>query len=322
MAYPWAFSIPGLLTDYVDEDYIVGPFPAASTIIQFSPSLISAPGVGGALDVSLHAAAGGGGDSIDASFAAGEYNQSETGSLQVNAGGYAYVRVTAESGDPMSLGGFFMVEDSAPVIDVGSEPLTIAEVKKHLKIADEITEHDSNLGNLLSRVREEAERYVGPIVAQNVTYTYDAFPSGRAQEWWDGVRDGAITADESGEIELPDGKIRSVTSITTYDDSDNATVMSSANYYADVVTNRIALRTGQVWPTVLRTRNGVVVVVAAGYALPEDVPGDLKERLKERVEQRWNARLAGEADPKIDAYFYGTRTIRKFGARNLFSGRA
>jgi len=318
MGYPVSISLPGSLTGYVDVDVLVGPFSTAQTITQFSPSLIDAP-VGGSVDVSVRNAASGAGDSIDASFAAGEYNASVTGSIDISAGGYAYIRVTAESGGALTLGGFFLVESAAPVVDIANEPLTLGEVKQHLNIATGITDHDTDLGNMIARVREEAETLTGlPIVSQSKTITLDEFPSGGDLEWWDGVRNGMVGSEEVRAIQLPAGNLQSVTSVTTYDDSDNATVLSSSNYFVDTVKNRIVLRSGQTWPTVNRVAGGIVIVAVMGWATPSAVPGDLKERMKERIAQRFRARGDSTAEGlRISSSFYGPWVRRNIGRRNL-----
>lgn len=318
MGYPVSISIPGLLTGFVNVDVLVGPFPTAQTIIQFSPALQEAPGGVGSLAVSVRTAAGGAGDSIDATFAAGVYNASVTGSIDIFAAGFAYIRVTAESGNPATLGGFFFLESAAPVIDIANEPLTLGEVKTHLNIPTGITDHDTDLGNIIQRTREEAERLIGaPIVNQSKTVTLDQFPTGGAVQWWDGVRDGVIGPGEFRQIQLPPGNLQSVTSLTTYDDSDTATVIASSSYFVDTVRNRIVLRDGNVWPVVDRVANGIVIVIQVGYATPSAVPGDLKERLIERIAQRWKARGENNREAlRIDSSFYGSWVRRRIGSRN------
>lgn len=321
MAYPVSgWGVDGLLAGYVNVDILVGPFPTAQTIVQFSPLLTSQAPIGGTLDVSLHVAAGGAGDSIDVSFISGSYNATGTGSLSIAAGGYAYVRVTADGGTTKAqgLGGFFLVESSAPVEDIVNEPLTLGEVKRHLNIA--ISDYDTDLGNMIARVRAEAEELCGiPIISQTKTMYLDRFPTGDGGiGWWDGVRDGIVSAGEAREIEIIPGNLQSVTSLTTYDDSDDPTVMSSNNYYVDLARNRIVLRDGQSWPVVSRVAQGIVIVLLMGWATPSVVPGDLKERLKERIAQRWHARPEStEAQLKIGSGFYGKYARPKLGRRNL-----
>ena len=312
-----SFFVTGLLTDLVNTDILIGPFPSAIVVTQFSPSLIGAPTGGGSLAVSLRNAADGAGDSIDATFAADANNASETGTVAIAADGYAYLRVTAESGGPLDLGGSFLYESAPPTADIANEPLTLGDVKKHLTIPTATSDHDDDLENLIVRVREEAERLTGiPIVSQSKTVTLNAFPGGGDLPWWDGVREGAISALESGEIELPPGNLQSITSLTTYDDSDAATVMSSANYFVDTVRNRIVLRNGQAWPSVTRVANGVVIVALMGWATPSVVPEGLKERLKERVAQRWQARPESSGETlSIDSSFYAPWVRRKLGQR-------
>jgi hypothetical protein len=319
MSYNVSYMIPGLLTGWVDNDYLIGPFPGNTDITQWSPSLTDAPNDGGGtgnLNVSLRNAAAGAGDSIDIVFADGESNQNEVATITVLGGGYAYIRVTSESGFPMGLGGFFVAQDASPIGDFSSEPLTLGEVKHHLGIQVTKTEHDTDLGNLITRTRADAERLCGiPIIDQAITYTLDKFPSGRAGDWWDGEREGALGADEANELELPPGNLQSVTSVTTYDDADAGTVFSSDNYFADLVTNRIVLRSGQAWPYVARVANGIVIVLQMGWPDQASVPQDLKERIKEHIALRWHHRNDMK-EVQVHSDFYGTWVRRRVGARN------
>jgi hypothetical protein len=203
--------------------------------------------------------------------------------------------------------------------NIDAEPLTLDEIKKAIHISAALNDHDTDLEHLIMSVRAEAEKLCGsPIIATTKTTYLDRFPVGEDLEWWDGVRDGCITANEKREIELPPGKLRSVASLTTYDDSDNATVMSSDGYFVDTEMNRIVLRAGYVWPTVARVANGIKIVAEMGWATPADVPYDLKERMMERLAVRWRHRndSTGKTN-KIDWLFYGPYTQLKFGTRNL-----
>jgi hypothetical protein len=313
------FSIIGLLTDWVNQDLLVGPFPENQTVSQFSPNLQRTPDAGGTCAVSIRNAADGGGDALSVVFDPGEYNENVSGSFEILAGAYAYVRVTAEAGDPMDLGGFFVVSASLPTVDISDEPLTLGEVKAHLGIKAAETGHDSTLEGWIARVREEAERLTGrPIVSQTKSLTLDRFPAmpEGVNEWWDGVRDGPVSMFQPSEIQLPEGNLQSVSAVTTYNDSDAATVMDAGDYFVDTTHNRIVARTGVTWPTVLRVANGIIITYVAGYATPSVVPGDLKARMLERIKMRWEARRLDKVDPRIGSEFYLGRAQVRIGGRD------
>jgi uncharacterized phiE125 gp8 family phage protein len=79
---------------------------------------------------------------------------------------------------------------------------------------------------------------------------------------------------------LPRAPVASVTSITSYDTANAATVYSSSKYVVDTVSEpgRIALNWGEIWPAPangLRNANALIVRYVCGYTAPEFVPDDL-----------------------------------------------
>lgn len=202
--------------------------------------------------------------------------------------------------------------------DISDEPIGLDEAKYWLSLAADKDDHDAEIERMVIEVRQEAEKLCGiPIIATAKTFYFDQFPGGEELGWWDGVRDGAVTANESREIELPPGTLRSVTSLTTYDDDDNATVMSADDYFVDTERNRIVLRSGAAWPTVARVANGIKIIAAMGWADRDSVPSDLKSRMKERLLLRWRGRGDGAVDLTITPWFYGQYAQIKFGRSNL-----
>lgn len=324
-------NFPGLGATWVGEEMLVGPFPFATDINSLNLSLVAAPGSGNALTVGVFTATGGGGAGGTLTFNDLEVNADVTFSTpkpQVASGGYMFVRVIANTGNAFGLSGFIAYEPaSGNPEDLAGEPLTLNEVKEHLRIKSTDVNHDNDLGNLIQRTREEAERLTGLYIkTTTVTEFLNKFPSGGELPWWDGVREGAISALEVGEIELPSGNLQSVTSVTTYDDSDVGTVFAAANYFVDTSRNRIVLRNGQSWPVPTRAANGVELIYVMGWPDPASVPGSLKELLKERISQRWVARkesrITGRTDAagtgiEIDSSFYGIWVRKTIGERNL-----
>jgi uncharacterized phiE125 gp8 family phage protein len=78
----------------------------------------------------------------------------------------------------------------------------------------------------------------------------------------------AFPVDSTGVIRVPAAPLVSVASITSYNSTDGATVMSTSDYTVDTVSEpgRIALRASGQWPSSLRTVNGGVVALTAGYS--------------------------------------------------------
>jgi uncharacterized phiE125 gp8 family phage protein len=78
----------------------------------------------------------------------------------------------------------------------------------------------------------------------------------------------AFPDESTGVIHVPASPLVSVTSITSYDTTDAATVMSSSDYTVDTYSEpgRISLRDDGEWPDDLRTVNGGKVICTVGYS--------------------------------------------------------
>jgi len=160
------------------------------------------------------------------------------------------------------------------------EPISTAEAKTHLKV--DVSDDDTLIATLVASARRSCEEYTNrALIDQSWTLFMDFWPGAGADDpLWEGTREGpeTILGGHAQHIELPKAPLDSVTSIKTYDDSDNDTEFSSDNYFVDTASEpaRVALRTGQSWPIPTRTVNGIEIIFKAGYGTAgSDVPDDL-----------------------------------------------
>src|SRR5580692_8919211 len=114
------------------------------------------------------------------------------------------------------------------------EPVTLADAKAQARVDTNID--DALIAALISGARQWAEHYTGrAFITQTWQMWLDLWPAAFAV-WWEGVHDGRITGlDEINYISLPRPPLASVTSVTYYDNSDNATVWAASNYFVDTV---------------------------------------------------------------------------------------
>ena len=141
------------------------------------------------------------------------------------------------------------------------EPLTIAEAKKHLELAEDDASHDGHLRQLIALAREVVEHDTG-IVCATGTYTL--------------VLDDFPPADE---IMLPVRPVSSVTSITYLDSAGSTQTMSSADYVLDNnhAIPRVRLAYLDSWPGSRGTPNAVTITFVAGYATQAAVSQTIKQ---------------------------------------------
>lgn len=150
-----------------------------------------------------------------------------------------------------------------------SEPVTLQEAKDHLRV--EVTTDDSLIGRLITDAREWAERYTRrALVSQTWRLWADEFPD-------------ADDGDEYLTLELPGGKVASVSSVK-YTDADGTVQTLSASAYQlsskghDTIA-RLRPVYGGAWPAARDEPDAVQVEYVVGYGAASDVPSQIKQAI-------------------------------------------
>jgi uncharacterized phiE125 gp8 family phage protein len=144
------------------------------------------------------------------------------------------------------------------------EPMSLDEAKAQIRRDEDFVADDALITQLIQAAREQVETYTERAL---ITQTLDLY--------FDGPPDGSV-------LFVPKPKLQSVTSVTTYDTADAATVLSSSNYLVDVASEpgRIVLDSGVSWYTTsLRDVNGLVVRAVCGYGGRSAVPQAIKQAM-------------------------------------------
>ena len=132
------------------------------------------------------------------------------------------------------------------------EPLTVDEAKDWLRVGADQMGDEAIIETLVTACRKKVEDRTGRFFFQTSCALHlDAFPS-----------------ESTGVVRVPASPLVAVASITSYNTTDGAAVMSSSDYTVDTVSEpgRIGLRASGSWPTSLRTIDGGVVALTAGYS--------------------------------------------------------
>lgn len=175
--------------------------------------------------------------------------------------------------------------------------VSLADIKLFLRV-DSTTE-DAEITAFAKAAITRIEKYIDhKLITQTWEILFDRFP-GSGSIALDDLT-GTIDVSRSvlnggrGQIELPFGRVQSITSFQTFDNDDNAYTFASTNYTVDTKSyqGRIALRLGQVWPaTVLRSVNGIKIVAVVGYGNSEtDVPEEITHAIKLTVAKMYENR--------------------------------
>ena len=176
------------------------------------------------------------------------------------------------------------------------EPLTVADANAHLRVDtydDEIT-----IEGLITTARIRVEQDTGRAL---ITQTWDFY--------WDDVP-------PSSTLLLPKAPIQSVTSVTSYNDSDVAAVLAATNYRVDTVSEpgRITLTSSGAWPSDVRDTNAFVVRAVCGYGAAVTVPRPLTQAMLLLIGSLYEQR-----EQVLITQFAGQFIEMPFGYRELIS---
>lgn len=137
------------------------------------------------------------------------------------------------------------------------EPITLAEARSHLRAT--ATDEDWLIQAWIVAVRKRVEHITWrKLITQTWDYFLDAFPS------WG--------------IEIPFGKLQSITSAKYIDTAGVEQTISSTLYQVDVKSDpgRLTPAYGETWPSAREQMNAVTIRFVCGYGLATAVPEDIK----------------------------------------------
>lgn len=174
------------------------------------------------------------------------------------------------------------------VVEPTEQPLSIQEVKAHLKI----THNDDE--SYIQRLIEASTRYceetlnISLITQQRATF-YDQISSSHKDVWWSGARLGSISElfEDPEFLELRGGPVNSIVKFETFDEDAVATEWDASNYYlsASAVSNippaRVVRKTGSTWPIADRRIDGIKITHLDGFGADwNTIPMDVRHGLQ------------------------------------------
>ena len=144
------------------------------------------------------------------------------------------------------------------------EPVTLTDMKDHLRIDTDIDLEAEEIKYMISAARRWCENFQHrAYITQTWQWALDAWPA--------------------SPFDVPLPPLQSAT-IAYYDTDETAATFSSSYYQTDIISEpgRISLVYGQSYPTTtLRPINGIIVTFIAGYGTSEsDVPENIRQAIK------------------------------------------
>ena len=147
-----------------------------------------------------------------------------------------------------------------------AEPVTLSEIKDHLRLEPDYDAEDMQLLSIALAARDYVEKITGKLL---ITQTWDMY-----LDWWP-------TGDA---IEITKGPLQSVTHIKYTDNLAVQTTWSSAEYSVDTDSDpgRVVLGYDYSWPDfTLHPKNPIVIRFVAGYgASGSSVPPSILHAIK------------------------------------------
>lgn len=150
------------------------------------------------------------------------------------------------------------------------QPLTLAEIKNHLRLSTGFTTDDTYIQALRDVAREHVEDYTGQkLRAQTWKLYLDEWPRDKSYD----------------HVTLPFAPVQSVPSsgVVYRDAENNSTTFSSTAWNADTVSipGRVVLEYDSDWPSVvLDNDNPISVEFVVGYTTPSSIPASIKHAMK------------------------------------------
>jgi uncharacterized phiE125 gp8 family phage protein len=155
------------------------------------------------------------------------------------------------------------------VTSATGEPITLEEVKKHLRLELGETNEDDYLEDLIISARQRVEAITGRSLMPESKYYY-------LDDW---------EVDNEDYIQIPNPPLRSIPSSgVSYTDSDgDSTTFSSTAWSSDTasIPGRLVLDYNDSWPTdVLDDNNPIRIQFQCGYSTRAAIPRSIKTAMK------------------------------------------
>jgi len=174
------------------------------------------------------------------------------------------------------------------------EPVTVAEVKAYARIDG--SDDDAHIAGWIETARTAAESYTKrSFITRTLKLSMDNAGCGRS-EWNPGYYQLPVNYFDGylpSKLELPQGPVIGVTSVTTYDTLNDPTLYESTRY--SVFGDRIVLNSGETWPSGLRSTNATEIIYTAGHGpAATDVPRPIRTAIIMHAAQMYDGQCGCE----------------------------
>jgi hypothetical protein len=186
------------------------------------------------------------------------------------------------------------------------EPITLGELREFLRLEESVETENDTLRDLIAEARVWCEEYTQRrFITQTVTQTLDFWP-GQFVTRGALPDEGRISDYKSGParyVELIEGPVQSITSVTLYDDVGGNATWNAANYRLASQNGgraRLALADGAAWPSATRRTDAIEILYDVGYGSSKtDVPPPIIRTIKSLAAHWYENREAYDAPRNV-----------------------
>ena len=166
-----------------------------------------------------------------------------------------------------------------------SPAISTADMKAFLRVDD--SAEDDLIASYVTTATEAVKQYLRrALLTETFVFKADGFTHPDADDRLMALGPGVHTASVpyvlggGDTLDLPFPPLQSVTTVVTYDRSDNSSTYAASRYGVDLQSGRIYLNESETWPTNLRAQDAVEVTYVAGYG-----SGSIPEPILEAIRQ-------------------------------------
>lgn len=175
------------------------------------------------------------------------------------------------------------------VTAASSQPLTLAEVKKHLEIDLEDSEHNDQLDGMIAEAVEQWEQDIDAACMQRTLRI-------NTNEFYD-------------DLKLPKRPVASITTIKYYDLNNTQQTLSTNVYGLDIANRSIRLKVNQSVPSYTPRWDAFEITYLAGHATAADVPALWKRAMLHFIAYGFDGNR-GDNDRGLDLRHYENLVLK------------
>ena len=203
------------------------------------------------------------------------------------------------------------------------EPISLQEAKDYLRVENSTDERI--IQAMIETARRFAEEHLGRSLMQQTIHQFIDGYDEMEDPLFEGFRKGPFLTYYKNYLTLARPPVQSITSVSTFNDSDAETTFASTKYYLDNVREpaRVVLRNGETFPTSLRVANAIKIVYVSGYSSPFSIPEPIRLGMLQHVahlyEHRGDMYSAAAYPPSLQKLYSPYVVMKGLSSSTLLS---